>query len=171
LKQRCNTYIAFSRDRSSELRSFFKLALSGLLCYNTLVLGFKKAASLQTTRRRVITTKVSESYLAGYEDGHKDGYADAIGDLCKALSPTTRREVEAVMAAASVRQSPATPGSQISKLRLDSHTRNILERAGISCVGQLLALTEDELLRIRRIGSGRYEEIMNALEAEGLLAN
>lgn len=118
-----------------------------------------------------MTTKVSESYLAGYEDGYLAGYADAIDDVCKALSPTTRREVEAVMAAASVRQSPVTPGSPIAKLRLDSHTKSILERAGISCVGQLLALTEDELLRIRGIGSGRYEEIMNALEAEGLLAN
>ncbi len=57
----------------------------------------------------------------------------------------------------------------IGELGLSIRTYNALRRTGISTVGELLELTEDEILSLRNFGPKSYEEVRQRLEEFGIL--
>ena len=56
----------------------------------------------------------------------------------------------------------------IEDLDLSVRAYNCLKRSGISSVGDLLAKTNDEMLKMRNLGRKSYEEIMGKLDSLGL---
>ncbi len=57
----------------------------------------------------------------------------------------------------------------ISELGLSIRTYNALRRTGIATVGQLLELTEEEILSLRNFGPKSYEELRQRLQELGIL--
>jgi DNA-directed RNA polymerase subunit alpha len=57
----------------------------------------------------------------------------------------------------------------IERLELSQRTLNCLKRARITRVGQILEMSDEELLRIRNFGEKSLEELKEKLRAQGLL--
>ena len=60
------------------------------------------------------------------------------------------------------------PGTDLEALELSVRTYNILKRAGIDTIEQLVGRSQNELTRIRGMGYRGYSEIVERLEARGL---
>ena len=65
--------------------------------------------------------------------------------------------------------SPEVYQTPIEKLDLSSRTLNCLKRAHITKVGQVLEMTNEELLKIRNFGEKSLEELMDRLKGEGVI--
>jgi hypothetical protein len=65
--------------------------------------------------------------------------------------------------------SPEVYQTPIEKLELSSRTLNCLKRAHITKVGQVLEMTNEELLKIRNFGEKSLEELMDRLRREGVI--
>ena len=60
------------------------------------------------------------------------------------------------------------PGTDLEALELSVRTYNILKRAGVGTIEQLVGRSQNEVIRIRGMGSRSYNEIVEHLEARGL---
>ena len=67
--------------------------------------------------------------------------------------------------------SPEIYQTPIEKLALSPRTLNCLRRAHISKVGQVLEMTNSELLKIRNFGEKSLNELMTKLKAEDMLSD
>lgn len=56
----------------------------------------------------------------------------------------------------------------IEKLDISVRTYNCLKRYGISTVGELSAMTEEKLKRVRNLGKENYDEILEKLGNIGI---
>lgn len=63
---------------------------------------------------------------------------------------------------------PLSPDTPIENLHLSVRSYNCLKRALVNTVGELSALTPEELLAIRNLGVRCFDEITDALTAAGL---
>ena len=70
----------------------------------------------------------------------------------------------------SITVSPEVYQALIDKLDLSPRTLNCLKRAHISKVGQVLEMSNEELLKIRNFGEKSLDELMSKLKAEGMLS-
>lgn len=68
----------------------------------------------------------------------------------------------------SVTVSPEIYQTPIEKLELSPRTLNCLKRAHITKVGEVLEMTDDELLKIRNFGDKSLEELRNKLAERGM---
>ena len=66
--------------------------------------------------------------------------------------------------------SPEVYQTPIEKLELTPRTLNCLKRARITKVGQVLEMSNEELLKIRNFGEKSLEELLGKLESEGLIS-
>ena len=71
----------------------------------------------------------------------------------------------------SIAVSPEVYQTPIEKLDLPPRTLNCLKRAHISKVGQVLEMSNDELLKIRNFGEKSMEELLTKLRSEGMLSD
>ena len=65
--------------------------------------------------------------------------------------------------------SPEVYQTPIEKLELSRRTLNCLKRAHITKVGQVLEMSNDELLKIRNLGEKSLQELLGKLTAEGMI--
>ena len=70
----------------------------------------------------------------------------------------------------SISVSPEVYQTPIEKLELTPRTLNCLKRARITKVGQVLEMSNEELLKIRNFGEKSLEELLGKLESEGLIS-
>ena len=70
----------------------------------------------------------------------------------------------------SIAVSPEVYQMPIEKLELTPRTLNCLKRARITKVGQVLEMSNDELLKIRNFGDKSLEELLEKLGSEGLIS-
>ena len=56
----------------------------------------------------------------------------------------------------------------IEKLNISVRTYNCLKCHGISTIGDLSAMTKEDLMRIRNLGKKNYDEIIEKLENIGI---
>ena len=70
----------------------------------------------------------------------------------------------------SIAVSPEVYQTPIEKLTLSPRTLNCLKRAHVSKVGEVLELSNNELLKIRNFGEKSLEELMTRLKTEGMLS-
>ena len=56
----------------------------------------------------------------------------------------------------------------IEELNISVRTYNCLKRHGISTVGDLAALTKEELMRVRNLGKRNHDEILEKLYNIGI---
>ena len=80
-------------------------------------------------------------------------------------------ETKGVADRPSISVSPEIYQTPIEKLSLSPRTLNCLKRAHMSKVGEVLELTNTELLKIRNFGARSLEELMTKLMAEGVLSD
>ena len=71
----------------------------------------------------------------------------------------------------SVMVSPEVYQTAIEKLELSPRTLNCLKRAHITKVGQVLEMSNDELLKIRNFGEKSLDELLGKLQEGGMLAD
>ena len=71
----------------------------------------------------------------------------------------------------SVSVSPEVYQTPIEKLDLSSRTLNCLKRAHMTKVGQVLEMSNEELLKIRNFGEKSLEELLSKLRAEGIISD
>jgi DNA-directed RNA polymerase subunit alpha len=82
------------------------------------------------------------------------------------LSQTARRPEKATLVAGAI--SPRIYDMPIEQLELSSRTYNCLKRSQITKVGQILEMSEDELLALRNFGHKSLGELRERLEALGV---
>jgi|SRR5688572_9325950 DNA-directed RNA polymerase subunit alpha len=82
------------------------------------------------------------------------------------LSQTGRRPEKATLVAGAI--SPRIYDMPIEQLELSSRTYNCLKRSQITKVGQILEMSEDELLALRNFGHKSLTELRERLEALGV---
>ena len=70
----------------------------------------------------------------------------------------------------SITVSPEIYQTPIEKLELTPRTLNCLKRAYVSKVGQVLEMSNSELLKIRNFGEKSLEELLTKLGAKGMLS-
>ncbi len=70
----------------------------------------------------------------------------------------------------SVAVSPEVYQTPIEKLSLSPRTLNCLKRAHMGKVGEVLEMSNSELLKIRNFGEKSLEELMTKLKSEGMLS-
>ena len=56
----------------------------------------------------------------------------------------------------------------IEELNISVRTYNCLKRHGVSTVGDLSAMTKEELTRVRNFGKRNYDEILEKLDNIGI---
>jgi hypothetical protein len=69
----------------------------------------------------------------------------------------------------SIMVSPDVYQTPIEKLELSPRTLNCLKRAHISKVGQVLEMSNNELLKIRNFGEKSLQEMLSKLSSQGML--
>lgn len=62
----------------------------------------------------------------------------------------------------------ADTGTELEELGLSVRTFHVLKRSGINTIEELTQKSQNEVIRIRGMGSRSYNEIVEALEARGL---
>src|SRR5919202_363271 len=82
------------------------------------------------------------------------------------LSQTARRPEKATLGAGAI--SPRIYDMPIEQLELSSRTYNCLKRSQITKVGQILEMSEDELLALRNFGHKSLSELRERLEGLGV---
>jgi len=82
------------------------------------------------------------------------------------LSQTARRPEKATLGAGAI--SPRIYDMPIEQLELSSRTYNCLKRSQITKVGQILEMSEDELLALRNFGHKSLSELREKLESLGV---
>ena len=80
-------------------------------------------------------------------------------------------ETKGVADRLSISVSPEVYQTPIEKLSLSPRTLNCLKRSHMSKVGEVLEMTNNELLKIRNFGEKSLEELMAKLKSEGMLSD
>ena len=80
------------------------------------------------------------------------------------MSGTNAEIVEAIGMLAQL----ADTGTELEELGLSVRTFHVLKRSGINTIEELTQKSQNEVIRIRGMGSRSYNEIVEALEARGL---
>lgn len=83
-------------------------------------------------------------------------YRIAASDLGKAI--------EEIVKTQSALQQLESSGTDIERLELSVRTCNMLKRAGIETVEQLISKSRNELVRVRGMGTRSFNEILEKLE-------
>lgn len=106
---------------------------------------------------------------------HAAGYAQARADVDNARAERDAVEARLAMAldflsgrVGAHSTQPAIYQESVDDLELSVRSSNCLDNAGIKTVGQLIALTEGDLLRLRYFGRKSLDEIKCALRERGL---
>jgi DNA-directed RNA polymerase subunit alpha len=87
------------------------------------------------------------------------------------LFSTLGRAVETGTERPQIAVSPEVYQTPIEKLDLLPRTLNCLKRAHITKVGQVIEMSNDELLKIRNFGEKSLEELLSRLKSEGMLSD
>ncbi len=81
------------------------------------------------------------------------------------------REIEVGPERPTITVSPEIYQTPMEKLELSPRTLNCLKRAHVTKVGQVLEMTNDELLKIRNFGEKSLDELMTKLRDGGMLGD
>ena len=101
--------------------------------------------------KSLIETSIFEEYNRGYSDGFQDGYNEAQG------IDTQSQRINSVPVYI-----------PIEKLNLSIRSYNCIKRAGIDTVKDLIDRSEEDMMKVRNLGSKSFEEIKEKLKDMGL---
>lgn len=106
-------------------------------------------------------------YIKCLKDGNFIGELDRLRVLINAIKiPSSQEET-------SVESSNTTIDCSlfdrtIEELNLSIRSFNCLKKAGVNTVGDIVSMTEDDLMRIRNLGKKSYDEVIGVIDEMGL---